>query len=150
MKNLFLLLILVLTFSSCSRSRVVIADTEIPDDVFYLNEQMKPFTGECVIYFEGTEIVKEEMHYEDGILHGMMTSYYKDGTVKRKGSFIRGRMDGKWESWYKNGSRRYIANYSNDTLSGEYLEWYNTGVMKEKGLFAQNLQSGETANDRNK
>ena len=143
MKNLVYILIVLIGLSSCSHSHIVITDAELPEEVFFLPDQLKPFSGVCVIYYAGTENIKEEMTFEKGILHGPVTSYFTDGSVKRKGFYLRGRMHGKWESWYKNGMKRYIANYENDTLSGEYLEWYDTGVVKEKGLYAQNLRKGE-------
>jgi antitoxin component YwqK of YwqJK toxin-antitoxin module len=143
MKNLVYTLILIAGLCSCSHSRIVITDSELPEEVFYLNDQIKPFTGVCQIYYTGTKIIKEEMSYEKGILDGAFLSYYPDGSLKRKGTFVNGQMHGKWESWYKNGMKRYIANYSNDELSGEYLEWFENGVVKEKGLFAENIRAGE-------
>jgi len=142
MKNLIYFLFILIGFSSCSRSRMVITDEELPDEVFYLSDQIRPFSGVGIIYYTGTKIVKEEMKFEAGILHGPMTSYYSNGSIRRKGVFVNGRMEGKWESWYQDGKRQYMATYSNDTLNGEFVEWYSTGVMKERGLYAQNKPVG--------
>lgn len=143
MKNLIYILITIIGLSSCSHSNIVITDNELPEEVFYLKDQIKPFTGTCIIYHHNTEIVKEKMTYRKGILHGSMISYFTDGSMKRKGSFLDGRMHGKWESWYKNGMKRYIANFDSDVLDGVYLEWYDTGVVMEKGLFVHNARTGE-------
>lgn len=142
MKNLIYFLLILIAFTSCSHSHVVITDNEIPEEVFYLADQLKPFSGECIIYFDNTEIVKEKMTFKKGILHGTMTSYYKNGNIRRQGTFVDGKIEGKWDSWYQNGKKQYTAYFSNDTLNGEYMEWYATGVMKEKGLYAQNKPEG--------
>ena len=144
MKNLVVILIILsATLCSCTRSPLVISDTELPEEVFYLPDRLKPYTGECIIYHAHAQVVKEKMYFRNGILEGEASTYYADGTLKRRGHFLSGRMHGKWESWYRNGMKRYIATYMNDTLSGEYYEWYDSGVMKEKGLYAQNTRSGE-------
>jgi antitoxin component YwqK of YwqJK toxin-antitoxin module len=143
MRYLIYLLFLTLGLNSCTRSRVVITEEEIPEEVFYLSEQIKPFSGLCIINYTGTKIVKEEMYFEKGILNGPMTSYYLNGNIRRKGEFNNGLMEGKWESWYQDGKKQYIATYSNDSLDGEFVEWYSTGVMKEKGLYTQNKPVGD-------
>lgn len=142
MKNLTYLLFIILGLNACSQPRVVITDEEIPEEVFYLPDQVKPFSGQCVIYFANSEVIKEEMNYKNGLLHGEMISYYRNGNTRRQGHFLDGKMDGKWDSWYQNGTKRYTACYVNDTLNGEFIEWYDTGVLKGKGLYAQNKPMG--------
>lgn len=142
MKNLIYFLFIILGFYSCAHSPVAITDEEVPETVFYCNDQIKPFTGRCVIYFNNSKDIKEEMNYKNGILHGPMISYYKDGSIRRRGMFVNGKMEGKWESWYMDGKMYYTAEYVCDSLDGEYVEWYSTGVMKEKGLYAQNKPVG--------
>ncbi len=143
MKTLLATLIALVTLSSCTNRRVVITDAEIPEEVFFLKEDIKPYSGTCVTYYYNTENVKEEMRFVDGILHGASVSYYPDGSVKRKGSYNNGKMEGKWESWYPNGTQSYVACFANDSLSGNYTAWYDTGVMKEKGHYEKNLRQGE-------
>ena len=142
MKNLIYFLLLFTIFSSCCHSRVVITDEDLPEEVFYRSDRVKPYSGECVIYYSDTKIIKEEMTFRNGILHGPMTSYYMNGTIRRQGAFFNGKMEGKWESWYRDGKKQYTVNYSCDSLNGEYFEWYSTGVMKEKGIYAQNKPVG--------
>ncbi len=142
MKNLIYFLLMLIGFSSCSHSRVVLTDNEIPEEAFYLSDQLKPYTGECVIYYTNSEIVKEEMNFKNGLLHGTMTGYYMNGNIRRQGDFVNGKMEGKWESWYQNGKKQYTAYFTNDTLNGKYIGWYATGVVKEKGLYAQNKPNG--------
>jgi antitoxin component YwqK of YwqJK toxin-antitoxin module len=142
MKKLIFSLIVILGLSSCTKSLVVVNENDLPEDIFYLPDQIRPYTGQCVIYYKGTEVVKEQLTFKKGILDGTLVSYYPNGELKIKGEYKQGRLYGKWESWYEGGKKKYEVNYVNDTLSGNYMQWYNTGVLKEKGLYAENSRSG--------
>ncbi len=142
MKNAIYMLMVLLGLSSCSNSRIVVDENDLPEDVFYLPDQIRPYTGQCIIYFPDSEVVKEQMTFKKGILDGTMISYYSNGELKIKGEYKQGKLYGKWESWYEGGRKKYEVNYVNDTLSGNYMQWYNTGVLKEKGLYADNSRYG--------
>ena len=142
MKPIFYTIIALVLLTSCTQTRVVITEAELPEDLYFRDDAVKPFTGRCVIYYYGTEIVKEELTYKKGLLHGLAVSYYKNGNIKRQGKYVNGRIDGKWESWYENGQKNYELTYKNDTLYGDYITWYPTGVIKARGLYAQNGRTG--------
>jgi antitoxin component YwqK of YwqJK toxin-antitoxin module len=142
MKHLIYIFIVVLGLASCSNSKVVVTEANMPEDIFYLDDEIKPYTGEAVIYFSNTEVVKEELTYKDGILCGEIVSYYPNGEIKRKGEYYMGRLTGKWECWYENGKKQYEVEYNNDTLCGAYIAWYATGVIAKKGSFTGNVRSG--------
>ncbi len=132
----------LLIFTSCSYSGIVISESELPEEVFYLVDQIKPYTGRCVMYYNNTEIVKQEMTFKDGKLEGTLISYYENGNIKRKGEYANGRYNGKWEQWAENGKKLYEVHYKNDALYGEFMIWYPTGVLKQKGIYAENSRSG--------
>lgn len=142
MKHLIYIIIAVIGLASCSNSKVVVTETSLPEDIFYLDDEIKPYTGKAVIYYSGTNIIKEELTYKDGILNGKATSYYKSGEIKRKGEYYWGRYTGKWVSWYENGNRQYEVEYNNDTLCGNYISWYSTGVIEKKGSYTDNNRTG--------
>ncbi|MBN1950807.1 MAG: hypothetical protein JW801_06360 [Bacteroidales bacterium] len=142
MKLLIYIGLILVGFSSCKQSALVLKESEIPDGVFYSEDQMKPYSGICIVYYPGTRQLKEELTYADGLLNGRVASYYKDGQLKRLGRFVKGEMDGKWEGWFGNGQKQYIAHYRNDKLDGDYQEWFENGEIKEKGRFTQNVRTG--------
>lgn len=149
MKNFIYIGLVLISFSSCSQTELVIKEAELPDGIFYTENQLEPYSGTCVIYYPNTKQIKEKMTYEGGLLHGKSISYYSNGQVKRSGQYLQGKMSGKWESWYDNGSKHYIAQYENDCLEGEYQEWHKDGSVKEKGWFAQNVrQENWVSNDK--
>jgi antitoxin component YwqK of YwqJK toxin-antitoxin module len=132
----------LLIFSSCSYSGIVISENELPEEVFYLADQIKPYTGKCVMYYNNTEIIKQEMRFKNGKLNGTLISYYKNGNINRKGEFVKGLYNGKWEQWDENGEKMYEVHYKNDTLCGNFMIWYPTGVLKQKGIYAENSKCG--------
>jgi antitoxin component YwqK of YwqJK toxin-antitoxin module len=142
MKNAIYILILMLGLSSCKYSKVVLTEDQVPENTFYLPEDMHPYTGHCIIYYAGTENIKEQLTFRKGVLNGTMNTYYPSGELKIKGQYKDGKLYGKWESWYEGGQKKYEVNYVNDTLNGSYVQWYATGVMKEQGLYAENIRRG--------
>jgi antitoxin component YwqK of YwqJK toxin-antitoxin module len=142
MKNTLYVLAIIVILGSCSYSKVVISENDLPEEIFYLPDEVHPYSGKCLIFYPGTEAVKQEMTFKKGILNGTMTTYYQNGNIKIKGEYKNGRLYGKWESWYEGGKKKFEVNYLNDTLNGEYMRWYVTGVMKEKGLYANNMRKG--------
>ena len=112
---IFLAFIAVL-FTSCTRNEVVITEAELPDDIFYLQNDLKPYSGRCLIYFTGTENIKEEMSYKKGYLNGERISYYKNGQIKLQGEYSMGKYDGTWKKYAEDGKMIFIATYQNDSL----------------------------------
>jgi antitoxin component YwqK of YwqJK toxin-antitoxin module len=143
MKKLLYIVIATLGLASCSNSRVVITEADMPEDMFYLDDEIKPYTGKAIIYFSGTEIIKEELTYKRGILNGEAISYFQNGKIKRRGEYKMGRLTGKWQSWYENGKKKYEVDYTNDTLSGAFTLWYATGVVKIRGSYSENNRVGQ-------
>jgi antitoxin component YwqK of YwqJK toxin-antitoxin module len=142
MKNIFYLILLFTGLCSCSQSIVVLNEKQLPEEIFYLPDQIRPYTGKCLIYYSGTNIIKEEMTFKDGILDGPMVSYYKDGSIKRKGEYRNSQFHGKWEYWCIEKKKIYEVNYSNDMLCGEYISWYSSGTLCEKGKYSKNRRTG--------
>lgn len=143
MKYFYYILIFVGFFAtSCSTNKIVLTEDQLSEDVFFLENEIKPFTGKCVIYYTDSKVVKEEMHFTDGILNGTHTSYYKNGQLKREGKFLNGNLEGTWVGYSENGTKLYEAHYSNDTLAGAFVSWYETGVPKEKGEYKDNRRIG--------
>jgi antitoxin component YwqK of YwqJK toxin-antitoxin module len=145
MKYLFFYIIPLLAFLniSCSQRQIVITEDQVPDDIFYLQDEIHPYTGECVIYYKNTEHLKEVMTFKNGLLDGPRISYYIDGSIKCKGYYSNGNLDGKWRGYDKKGKMIYEVQYRNDTLIGKFISWYSTGVIKEKGKYEQNKKAGE-------
>ncbi len=128
---------------SCSQKTITLTEDELPEDVFYLDNNMTPFSGKCVIYYSNSGTVKEELQFKDGIQDGPHISYYKSAQIKRKGIYKGGFMNGTWTMFGENGKKLYEVHYQNDTLTGIYKSWYPNGIPCKKGSYSQNKRTGE-------
>ena len=138
MKNYLFILILIVV--SCSEE-VVITEQEIKHDIFYRDDQLKPFTGKCKVVYFNTKIVKEMFHFKNGILNGEAKAFYQNGNLRWKGFFKNGYCTGKWEYWDVNGNKLKEVYFVNDSLTGIYQAWYQSGKLKEKGQYSQNKKT---------
>jgi antitoxin component YwqK of YwqJK toxin-antitoxin module len=138
----YLIILLALLNVACSENGVVLTDEQIPDDIFYLKDQIKPYSGKCYIYYSKSKVLKEEMNFKKGILDGEHISYFQNGQIKRKGSYNNGQLNGKWTNYNEDGKLVFEVEYKNDTLIGRFISWYSTGVIKEKGSYLNNRKIG--------
>ena len=103
MKKLIILAVVLIGISSCTKQTVSIYEKDIPEDIFYLKDHIRPFSGNCLIYYTGTKKIKESLNFKRGILNGEAISYYRCGTIKRKGYYRNGCLSGRWQSWDEKG-----------------------------------------------
>jgi antitoxin component YwqK of YwqJK toxin-antitoxin module len=143
MKYIFYIILLSIITASCSQKNIVLSEDQLPEDVFYNDNDLKPFNGICTVFYTNSDNKKEELSFENGVLNGCHTSYYKNGNIRRQGYYKNGSLDGKWIMLNEKGIRIYEVEYKNDTLSGVYKTWYATGVPRAFGTYLQNKKSGQ-------
>lgn len=141
--NYLIILLLAVLGVSCSKNEVILTENELPEDIFYLQDEIKPFSGTCLIYYTNTEILKEEFHFKDGVLDGARISFYKNGQIKREGNYISGLYNGTWKVYDEKGNQTMELEYKNDSLYGNFISWHETGVICEKGEYCNNIRKGE-------
>ncbi len=134
--------ILVLLTTACS-GKITVSEDEIGADVFYVKDSYKPFTGKCIVVYRGTDLVKEEFTFRNGVLHGQALTWYKNGQLRRKGCYQKGQISGKWEFFNEQGQKTLEANYRQDNLNGIYISLYHNGKIKEKGRYEKNKKIGQ-------
>ncbi len=143
MKLFYHILLLSIFSFSCSQKTIVLTEGQLPEDVFYQKDALTPFSGICEIYYTNSEIIKEKMSFEDGVLDGCYTSYFKNGNIKRKGYYKDGFLDGTWIMFNEKRIKIYEVEYKSDTLSGIYRTWHPTGVPQAIGSYSENKKTGQ-------
>ena len=92
---------------------------------------------------------KSEVHYVNGIRHGLRAAWYRDGTPWNHGEFVDGKAHGTWTEWLSNGAKGRETHYINGGLNGWLIEWFPDGTMKRKVMYVDGLRQGrETHWDR--
>jgi antitoxin component YwqK of YwqJK toxin-antitoxin module len=143
MKNHIIIILCIVGLGACTHTVTIVSEKQLTDDIFYLPDATKPYTGKCIINYKGTHITKELLSFRKGILNGSVIGYYENSKIKRKGEYLDGRFHGKWEYWDIKGNKSYEVNYKNDSLCGEYITWYPGGKILEKGSYLKNKRAGK-------
>ncbi len=89
--------------------------------------------------FDGTVRIREP--YQNGILNGMVRSYYSNGIVSEEVSWKQNTKNGLWKQYYQNGSMRLKSWYENDLLNGSYEVFFADSTIKVRGNYLDNLKN---------
>lgn len=132
----YTLVFIPLLIISCTQQEVVMLEDKMPEEKFYLQDQIKPYTGMCRVYYHDSNILKEQMNYREGVLSGIHLSYYKDGSIKRKGSYSEGSLNGIWIAYDSQGNTLYEVEYQKDSLVKEISNTYTSFAINSISAIA--------------
>lgn len=74
------------------------------NNLVYVAETDKLFTGISQSYYENSEQLKVSAEYRKGKLNGETTEYYKNGTIKSKVKYKKGLINGKYVYYDERGN----------------------------------------------
>ena len=125
MKKLFLLLILILTFASCSPRLTEKVEARYPNEQPQIVRKYDK-SGNCVYEMEYYETgqLRMEGPMKDGKRQGEWKAYLRDGRPWSIGGFKDGKMDGPSTVYRENGNLRYKGNFKDGVHSGHW-KWYD-------------------------
>lgn len=90
------------------------------------------------------------------IKHGFESSYYEDGKIHSRYTFIKGRLQGKFCVWYADGKRKLQGAYANARKQGVWKRWFPDGTEqaemsyvngKPDGAFSEYYSNGSLRRD---
>ncbi len=64
-----------------------------------------------------------------GVRQGPWTSYFADGTIRSRGTYVNGELHGPTEVFHPNGMPYYTGNYGNGLTVGEWHFYDEAGVL---------------------
>ena len=74
---------------------------------------------------------------------GDWTYWYRNGRIRKKGSFTEGTASGWWEYWYDNGIRKREGAYDKEGKEvGAWKYWYDNGLPRKEGTYREGLPDG--------
>jgi antitoxin component YwqK of YwqJK toxin-antitoxin module len=104
---------------------------ELEELAFFENDRL---TGVRTIFSpDGKEIIKET--HVNGLYHGLYESYFDNGEIEQKGSYIKNSMSGIWEIFYPNGQLKESVTFSDNEENGPFKEFYENGIIKAAGEY---------------
>lgn len=143
MKNvlkLFLITLLIVMFSTlihCSKLDPEIEYEKLQkrgDEVFYVVNEEKPFTGKAVSYFDNGQ-KEAEIMIKKGIINGVTTKWFYNGQKREEIEYQDGVMSGLHKTWFDNGQIESEENYKNDIIHGNSVYWYENGQKMKEGAY---------------
>ena len=95
------------------------------------------------LFWDENGILKEEVHYKDGIREGLTTYFSMTGNESAKIIYKRGRpWSGEWTTWYPDGSKKESGSYKDGEKQSPWTAWYDNGQKKYVVHYKDNLEHG--------
>jgi antitoxin component YwqK of YwqJK toxin-antitoxin module len=93
--------------------------------VYHVKNNLKH--GSDTEYFEKSVTPKISIHWHEGLIQGIVKTWYKDGQLESQKEINANKKNGLSTAWYVNGSVMLIEMYEDDKLiKGEYFKKDNT------------------------
>jgi uncharacterized protein len=125
-----------------SIKRVSLESLENVNEVMF--HKGAPFTGHAVDFFPD-KVKKQEMYFEQGLLHGLKTEYFEGGMIVRsKLLFNNGKRDGLFYYYHPNGKVKLTGKYIQDELDSVVNAFYDNGKPKYTYHYKMGVKQGES------
>jgi antitoxin component YwqK of YwqJK toxin-antitoxin module len=106
------------------------------DGKWYLNDSAVPYSGPFIDYYYNGKKQGEGM-FKDGLLEGLYTGYYQDGTTSYCTNYAKGVENGESKEYFQNGKIHQEGAFKNGKDDGVWKEWYSTGQLKRQTEFKE-------------
>ena len=80
------------------------------------------------------------LYNDKGQKHGYWETYWGNGQLRYKGSFLNGKMHGDWESYFSNGQLDCKKTYDNGEEVKEVTELTLEDIAEKFGISVNNLK----------
>lgn len=127
-------------------------DSDIAEVVYYKEDGIKESEGKMkgknrigkwLYYYPDGKILMIEENYEDGVLNGNYTSYFKNSKVSEQLTYKNGKLNGNIKRFADNGTLLEDLNYVNDVLNGP-ANYYNVdGKLIYTGVYENDERVGD-------
>lgn len=150
MHNLFLLfkragwyifiILLSLTFSSCSSKHVNTGLIQIKDGLICTIYNGKPYTGKVTDLINNQKI---EYDVVQGIKDGNFNVYSENGTRLVSGEIRKNRNEGLWQYFYPDGQLESQGYFREDNVNDTWYWYFPGGKLKMTGKYLNGLRDGK-------
>ena len=80
-------------------------------------------------FYKSSEL-KAELPYQKGVLHGPLTTYYKNGAVSWKFNYLDGKREGRADKRYATGELQAVRDYKNGLKNGSAVDYFKSGRVR--------------------
>jgi hypothetical protein len=90
------------------------------------------------IYYHDS-VLKSELHYFEGVLHGLSRTYYQNSIVKSEEHYFEGVLHGLSRTYYQNGKIKDEVEYDNGKFHGDFMSYFSSGKLFVKQDFVHGV-----------
>ena len=76
-----------------------------------------------------------ELTSKDGWIHGLHTTWYKNGQKRKEGNYRYDEHDGLWTSWYSNGQKKSETTYNGVGNAISHKGWNEDGYRDDSVIW---------------
>jgi len=85
-----------------------------------------------------------QCYFNNGLLHGEYTSYYKkSGKLRDRHHYVNGKEQGEYTRWFRSGKIEEQRHYVNDKEDGVSSLWYKNGYLYQQRHYVNGKEEGE-------
>jgi len=95
--------------------------------------------GEKIIYYPGTEIVKQTVQYKKGLKNGYLKEYFRDGSLKASQRYVNDTLTDTTVVYYENKQLKTFHVYKNKVKSGCWKDYNKNGQLVSELFFKNGL-----------
>jgi len=92
-------------------------------------------TGTWQTFYETSDKVLQESHYEKGRLNGIMKQYFESGTVYAEGKMENNLMEGEWIWYHESGIEASKVSFKQDKKDGVQTMWNSEGEKQKEEYY---------------
>ena len=70
------------------------------------------------------------LNYNNGLIHGLLQSYFHNGNLEKKGSYVQGKLEGLWHFYYSGGQLKECGCYSGGKKNSYWTSYHWIGKLK--------------------
>lgn len=99
------------------------------------------YTGTHTEYFEdgGKKVIRS---IKDGVEHGQVILFHKNGQKNEERYYTMGKKDGQWTSWSEEGVKIAEASWKDDKKHGYWYVWDHNGVKRYEMFYREGEKAG--------
>lgn len=153
-KRSFLSILLLLAFFICSSTQGIVwldknhTETTKENGVFYRPIPEKKRSGYLIVdyYLNGNKYREGKaasMAVTKEFFKGIVTYYYKDGSMSKKEKYKDGFLDGPYKEYYPTGELKVDGVYDKGVKERAWKIYYKAGKIKTKGKYRNGEKVGE-------
>jgi len=94
-------------------------------------------------FYDEKKTLKSTENYVNGLIDGVVTVFYPNGSVSEEVAYRKGVKHGPWKQYFRGGGVQLEAEYRDGKLHGVYKTFNGSGVCDVLGRYSEGKEDGD-------